>query len=135
MPENGHRKHLLSDQGFSGYDILKHEKRTDRRAVFSSKSYDDETLTFFSIMNCPKCRHEQNEINIVCEKCGIYFAKYSSALNSKSKDTEKSIAHSSQRDNSSTFSFGELFFYRKIMSGNRHSNSSSVLCMGWNTLI
>ncbi|MDP3480967.1 MAG: CHY-type zinc finger protein [Desulfoprunum sp.] len=62
-------------------------------------------------MNCPKCNHEQNAQNIECEKCGIFFAKYYSSI--KSKETEASRAHSSQRDTDSEFSFRDLLFYTK----------------------
>lgn len=65
-------------------------------------------------MNCPKCNHEQNAQNIECEKCGVFFAKYYSSIKSKSKETKASIAHSSQRDTDSEFSFSDVLFYTKV---------------------
>lgn len=66
-----------------------------------------------SIMYCPKCNHQQNAQNVECEKCGVYFAKYYSSLDGKSKASETKIAHSSPEDTRPQFSFVELFFYIK----------------------
>lgn len=62
-------------------------------------------------MNCPKCNHEQNTENTECEKCGIIFTKYYSALNSKSKNIN--TTHSSPLDIKPSISISELFFYTK----------------------
>ncbi|MBU1568288.1 MAG: zinc ribbon domain-containing protein [Proteobacteria bacterium] len=64
-------------------------------------------------MHCPKCNFEQNVQNAECEKCGVYFAKYYSSLEVKSKASETKMAHSSPEDTDPQFSFGELFFYTK----------------------
>ena len=64
-------------------------------------------------MNCPKCNHEQNVENTECGKCGIIFAKYYSALNSKSKATHSIISHTSEIDIKPSITIGDLFFYTK----------------------
>lgn len=65
-------------------------------------------------MNCPKCNYEQNAENTECEKCGIIFAKYYSALNSKSKNAKYNTTHSPPLDIKPSISISDLFFYTKV---------------------
>lgn len=64
-------------------------------------------------MNCPKCHYEQNVENSECEKCGIIFSKYYSALNAGVKDKHPNTAESSPTDTQPSISFGDIFLYTK----------------------
>ncbi len=64
-------------------------------------------------MNCPKCNYAQNGENTECVKCGIIFAKYVSALNSKPRTAQTGISGSSPTGDQPSMSFGNLFFYTK----------------------
>lgn len=62
-------------------------------------------------MNCPKCSQKQNRKNSECEKCGIIFAKYYSALNAAAKKESPGITNSSPNESQPSITFGDIFLY------------------------
>lgn len=64
-------------------------------------------------MNCPKCNYEQNGENSECEKCGIIFAKYYSALSATAKEKSPNTTKSSPIESESSVSFGDIFLHTK----------------------
>ena len=66
-------------------------------------------------MNCPKCRHEQEDANLECEKCGIIFAKYFARLNAQRIKRESYPEH--VKGKKSSFSWRDLLLYVKPDEG------------------